>query len=80
MHAILLLHLFIFHVDIVVSCVGHWDFVSNNVYGVCKWSDIFWPDGRVRVYITLSHHHYAELFEGIELIKCLLGVCCRFCV
>ena len=31
--------------------------------------------------ITPSHyHHYADLSEGIELIKCLSGICCRVCV
>ena len=29
---------------------------------------------------TPSHyHHYADLSEGIELLKCLSGICCRVC-
>ena len=31
--------------------------------------------------IASSHyHHYTGLSEGIELIKCLSGICCRVCV
>ena len=31
--------------------------------------------------ITPSHyHHYADSSEGIELIKCLSGICCRVCL
>ena len=30
---------------------------------------------------TPSHyHHYADLSEGIGLLKCLSGICCRVCV
>ena len=27
-----------------------------------------------------QYHHYADLSEGIELLKCLSGLCCRVCV
>ena len=31
--------------------------------------------------ITPSHyHHYADSSQGIDLIKCLSGICCRVCV
>ena len=31
--------------------------------------------------ITPSHyHHYADLSEGIGLLKCLSGICCRVCL
>ena len=53
-------------------CVRYW----CSVYGICKWShtlDVF-----VCLQITPSHyHHYEDLSESIELLKCLSGICCR---
>ena len=35
----------------------------------------------IRLCITLPHYdHYADLFEGIELLKSLSGTFCRECV
>ena len=50
-----------------------------SVYGICNWSDTLIVS--VCLLITPSHyHHYADVSEGIELLKCWSGICCRVCV
>ena len=59
-------------------CFHYW----CSVYGSCKLSDTLclWVMF-VCLQTTPSHYyHYADLSEGIELLKCLSGVCCRVCV
>ena len=44
-------------------------------------AEIRWYRGHVLSHNTLPHyHHYADLSEGIERLKCLLGTFCRVCV
>ena len=45
-------------------------------------ANTLWSVGHVLcLQITPSHyHHYADLSEGIELLKCLSCICCRVCV
>ena len=58
-------------------CFHYW----CSVYSICKWSDTLVMF--VCLQITPSHyHHYADLSEGIELLKCLVrymlpSVCLR---
>ena len=68
----------------------HWDFVSIIcVQSIDVQSMVFANDrihyGLQVVFVCLQitpsyYHHYADSSEGIELIKCLSGICCRVCV
>ena len=66
----------------------HWDL--NSIIDVIDVHSMVFAYDRIHyglqvvfvcLQITPSHyHHYADLSEGIELIKFLLGICCRVCV
>ena len=50
------------------------------VYDDCKYSDTFWQIVLVFLWSTSSHYHpCANLYEGIEVIKCLSDIFCRVC-
>ena len=56
-------------------CFHYW----CSVYVICKWSDTLVV--LVCLQITPYHYHrYADLSEGIKLLKCLSGICYRVCV
>ena len=49
-------------------CFHYW----CSVYGICKWSDTLVMFVCLQI-TTSHHHHYADLSEGIELLKCLVS-------
>ena len=57
-------------------------FITVQFNVVPKWSITLRPDGRIRLFAlnTASYHHYADVYEGIELFKYLSGTFCRVCV
>ena len=74
--------------DIYIS--EHWDLVSIICVQFIDVQSMVFANDRIHyglqvvfvcLQITPSHyHHYADSSEGIELIKCLSGICCRVCV
>ena len=68
----------------------HWDLVSIICVQSIDVQSMVFANDRIHyglqvvfvcLQITPSHyHHYADSSEGIELIKCLSGICCRVCV
>ena len=68
----------------------HWDFVSIICVQSIDVQSMVFANDRIHyglqvvlvcLQIKPSHyHHYADSSEGIELIKCLSGICCRVCL
>ena len=68
----------------------HWDLVSIICFQSIDVQSMVFANDRIHygllvmfvcLQITPSHYHnYADSSEGIELIKCLSGICCLVCV
>ena len=50
----------------------------NNVSMLIGSNNTLWPDGRIRLFAhhNTPYHHYADLSESIELLKCFPGTLC----
>ena len=61
----------------VCVCISRERWVLRLHLLFSKWWSILWPGGRIRLF---ANYHYADLSEGIELLKCLSDMFCLECV